>query len=77
MSKETLRELAYRLIGRDEAIRGAAKTPSWTSVNKILEFVCQQNLLSDPVVANWLNRLAGDADQWFTRRLPGSRCHIA
>jgi hypothetical protein len=68
MSTDTAAEVARRLIGRDQAMRAGGKTPTWSSVHQILEFVCQQNLLSDLVVAAWLRRLAGDADLWFSRR---------
>src|SRR5438270_816487 len=69
MSTETGREVAHRLIGRDEAIRKGGKMPTWSSVHHILEFVCRQNLLSEAVVAAWLRTLAGNADLWFSRRL--------
>jgi hypothetical protein len=69
MSTDTGAEVALRLIGRDQAMRAGGKTPPWGSVRQILDFVCQRQLLSDPVVARWLGTLAGDADVWFSQRL--------
>src|ERR1700722_12984195 len=69
MKKEEALQVAYRLIARDEVIRETGKSPLWGSVQRIIDYVVDQQFLTVAVVGGWLRMVAASADTWASRRL--------